>query len=119
LPQFKKIIDKKISQIEKSIVQKDDRKVGTEVVDLIYLLLAQLAQEKKAATEWNQMISKVPQNYRDKYELPLSEKFEYFQMVGFAPDEVKALAMAKVSMNDSFVELKKLTSQIIADLPKT
>lgn len=119
LPQFKKIVDHKLAQIEKSLAQNDDRKVGAEVVDLIYLLLAQLAQEKKAVTEWNQMIAKVPQNYRDQYEAQLSQKFEYFQMVGFAPDEVKALVIAQTPVKDSFSELKKLTSKIIADLPKT
>jgi hypothetical protein len=119
LPQFKKIVDHKLAQIEKSLSRNEDRKVGAEVVDLIYLLLAQLAQEKKAVTEWNQMIAKVPQNYRDQYEAQLSQNFEYFQMVGFAPDEVKALAIAKASVKDSVSELKKLTSKIIADLPKT
>ncbi len=119
MPQFRKIIDQKIRHIEKSLSQNNERKVGTEVVDLIYLLLAQLAQEKKAVTEWNQMISKVPQNYRDKYEGPLSEKFEYFQIVGFAPDEVKTLVTAKAPVKESFQHLKKLTSQIIGDLPKT
>ncbi len=117
-PQFKKVIDQKISLIQKSIDQKNDRKMGTESVNLIYMLLAQMAHEKKATSEWAQMISKVPQNYRNKYESALAEKFEYFQMIGFAPEEVKSQLIGQKPITEVFEQLKKLSFEIINDLPK-
>ena len=117
-PQFKKVIDQKISLIQKSIDQKNDRKMGTESVNLIYMLLAQMAHEKKATSEWAQMISKVPQNYRNKYESALAEKFEYFQMIGFAPEEVKSQLIGQKPITGVFEQLKKLSFEIINDLPK-
>lgn len=116
-PQLKKRIHQKLNQIQKSIDQKNDRAVGSESVNLIYMLLAQMAQEKTANTEWNQMISKVPQNYRDRFESGLSEKFEYFQMIGFAPDEVKSQLIAKQSINEAFLQLKKISTDIANELP--
>jgi hypothetical protein len=118
-PQFKKRIDQKINLIQKLIDQKNNRTVGTESVNLIYILLAQMAQEKTASTEWNQMISRVPQNYREKFETGLSESFEYFQMLGFAPDTVTSQLIAKKSINDAFTQLKKLSAEIISELPRT
>ncbi len=117
-PQFKKRVDQKISMIQKSVDSKNDRAVGSESVNLIYMLLAQMAQQNTATTEWSQMISQVPQNYRDQFEKSLAEQFEYFQMIGFAPDEVKSQAIAKKSISESFEELKKLSAKIISDLPQ-
>ncbi len=117
-PQFKKRVDQKIAMIQKSVNSKNDRAVGSESVNLIYMLLAQMAQQNTATTEWSQMISKVPQNYRDQFEKSLAEQFEYFQMIGFAPDEVKSQVIAKKSINESFEELKKLSAKIISDLPQ-
>ena len=117
-PQFKKIVEQKLNLIKKSIDHKNDRKVGTEAVNLIYLLLAQMAQQQNATSEWQQMILQVPQNYRDKFEAELSEKFEYFQMIGFAPEEVKLQLLSQKNILTTFDQLKKLSDKILAELPQ-
>lgn len=117
-PQFKKMIEQKVSKISKLVNTNEDRKVGSESVHLIYLLLAQMAQDKTAGNEWAQIISKVPQSYRDKYEAELSEMFEYFQMIGFAPEHVKSQLVAKKTISQAFNQLKKLSELIVSDLPK-
>jgi len=116
-PQLKKRVDVKIQQIKDSLKKQELRKVGAESVNLIYLILSEMSQNKSSAHEWSELIHHVSQNYRDKYEKDMHQLFDYFQTVGFAPNEFQQKLIQQKSLEQSVSELSELTAKIVAELP--
>ncbi len=117
-PQIRKIVDAKLAKIENSLKQEKHKDVGVESTNLIYLLLSQMSHQSIGQGDWSQMIQQVPQNYRDRFEEPLQKLFDYFQIVGFAPDEVKKQILSQRPLGDAIAELKKTSHSIADELSK-
>lgn len=117
-PQFKLRAEVKLKMIKGLIQNKNFRSVGIESVNLIYLILSELSHHKSSAQEWNELIQKVSQAYRSKYEKPLFDVFEYFQIVGFAPTEIQNQVLSEDSIAKNFDQLQKITNDVIKELPQ-
>jgi hypothetical protein len=108
-PEFQQLVDAKIKLIEN---QKDERKIGSESVNLIYLLGAYLAGQKKANQEWQHLIKEIPLKSQNLYLSRLSDLFEYFQLLGFSPDDVKNRLLAGNPIETRIQDLRKITQEI-------
>ena len=108
----------KLEKVEASLSQKDFRKVGSEATNLLYLLVANLAGKKKADQELHilvrDMTSKDQENYLDR----INSLFDYFQLLGFSPEEIMQNTLSRKPIDEQFKQLMSLTKEIVDNLKK-
>lgn len=117
-PTLKEQLKIRFALIDRASAAKDEKSTTTQSINLIYLLLASMAQEKSANQEWSALIEKVPLNLREKFERPLSDHFEYFQLVGFAPEGARLEALKTKPLASQVQDLKRVSTEIIDALPR-
>ncbi len=116
-PQLSFKVETKMKILEGAVKNKDYKLFGAEAINLLYLVTAHLAQEESATQDWAALFYKMPENYRQSYEKKLNELFDYFQMVGFAPETVREQALSRNSAEEMFKELKLTSNKIVSELP--
>lgn len=118
-PTLSNIINKKNKQIEVARIKKDFKSVGTESVHLIYILLDHLNSNQPQQQNISDKLSELPLKYKEKYEKRLTEIFQYFQTVGFAPEEVKVQLMNQKNIDQELTDLKNITTEISQDFERS
>lgn len=116
-PQLSFKVDAKMKVLEGAVKSKDYKLFGAEAINLLYLVTAHLAQEESATQDWGALFYKMPENYRKSYETKLNELFDYFQMIGFAPESVRDQALSRNSAEEMFMQLKATANKIVSELP--
>lgn len=115
-PPLKNLIEKKIKIIQSAIKKNDYKSFAAESINTVYILAAHLAHEKNASEDWAKLVSKMPENYRLKFETQLSQFLEEFQIIGFAPDQVREQVLLNRSLSQIFEQFKLVTDKIIIEL---
>lgn len=113
-PELKQIIDSKIKMIEAALKHSENRKIGSESINLIYILTASLAGYKKADQEWSTLIKEIPIKAQNKFLKRLTSLFDYFQLLGFSPDEVVQNLISSKPVASQFDDLKQLAGEVSA-----
>lgn len=108
----------KLDLVQTHFKNKDVRKVGSEATNLIYLIVAHLAGVKKADQEIHILIKDIPLKDQHLYLERINKLFDYFQLLGFSPDEIMQNTIAKNPVESQLQELKKLTHEIVDKLKK-
>ena len=116
-PLLRKRAEEKLKLIRTALNENKVRLVGSESVNLIYLLLSEMSQNKNSAQEWTALIQNVSQNYRERFESSLHQLFEYFQTVGFAPEEFQSQLLRQKPLEQSVNELNELVAKIVSEMP--
>ncbi len=116
-PQLSFKVETKLKVLEGAVKNKDYRLFGAESINLLYLVTAHLAQEQSATQDWAALFYKMPENYRQSYEKKLNELFDYFQMVGFAPESLREQALSRNTPEEMLKEIKATTLKIVSELP--
>lgn len=117
-PQIFIDVKNKISLIDKYQNLSDQRKVGAEATNLIYLLVANLAGQQKADQEIHLLINEITSKDQQLYLQRIMQLFDYFQLIGFSPDEIKAAALNKKPIKEQIEQLRILAEEIVAKLKK-
>lgn len=96
--------------------EKDPKRRGSEAVNLIYLLAAFLAGQKKANQEWTTLIKEIPLKAQGLYLDRLTQLFDYFQILGFSPEDVVNRLVNQHPVSKKVDDLKKITEEIVAQI---
>ena len=115
-PELSLITAKKLSLLQQNLLAANFRQVGVEGVNLIYLLAAYLSGQKAANQEWIAVTEKIPIQLKDKFLISLSASFEYFQILGFAPETIHQSLVASKGTEAEIEKLKKLSAAINSEL---
>ena len=115
-PDLKHKVSAKMKLVDVAVQAQDYKKIGSECVNLLYLLVSALAQEKTASEDWVALINKMPENHRQKYEKQLSELFDYFQTVGFAPDSLRQQMLDQKAIQEMVLNLRSAAGKITDEL---
>lgn len=113
-----RLIQAKQKSVERSAQAQDWRKVGSEAVNLIYLIVAQLAGQKKADQELHLLIKEIPAQDQQKYLDQINGLFDYFQLLGFSPDEIMKNVVKQNLMQQQIQNLKQLSKEIVDKIRK-
>lgn len=108
-PGLSHMIQTKMKLIEN---EKDPRRRGSEAVNLIYLLAAFLAGQKKANQEWDLLVKEIPLKAQSLYLERLTQLFDYFQILGFSPEDVMNTLVNQHPVAKKVDDLKKITDEI-------
>lgn len=115
-PQFESKVQARLVRIDSLLNQNDARKLGAEATNLIYLLAVGLAGERGASREWSEIIQQVPPQARSKYLDRMTKVFDYFQIVGFAPEKFMEQIKQENSLAQQVVELKKIAKEVVKEV---
>lgn len=118
-PQLNAILQKKMKQIHQLQEKQNFRLVGAESVNLIYILAAHLNGQKAVNTEWTQLIETMPSQYKELFLKKLTDSFEYFQLLGFAPDVVFKNIIESKTVQTELDKLIKMVQEIETVLSKS
>lgn len=113
-----RLIQLKQKSVERSAQAEEWRKVGSEATNLIYLVVAQLAGQKKADQELHLLIKEIPTQDQSKYLDQINSLFDYFQLLGFAPDEIMKNVVKQNLMQQQIQNLKQLSKEIVDKIRK-
>ena len=65
------------------------------------------------------IIENIPLNMKEKFLYDLTSSFEYFQLLGFAPDAVHNSVVSENKTSSEIAKLKKLAEEISSELKKS
>lgn len=116
VPDLSYRVQQRIGKIESLLKQEDDRKLGAEATNLIYILAVGLAGEKGANREWGELVQLIPTVAKEKFLERLTQLFDYFQMVGFAPESMVEQLKKNRDVKNEVQHLKQLSNEIIKDI---
>jgi hypothetical protein len=111
-------IGTKNQAVEKSFAANDLRKTGAEATNLIYLLVAGLAGQKKADQEIHLLIKEIPLADQQKFLDRINNLFDYFQLLGFSPDEVMRSTLNNKPAAAQVEQLRRLSKEVVDKLRK-
>lgn len=117
-PEFLTAVNEKIKRVETFTANSDYRKVGSEATNLIYLLTAYLAGHKKADQEMHLMVKEISASDQGLYLSRINQLFDYFQLLGFSPDEVMRSVLQQKPLQNQVTELKNVAKEIVAKSKK-
>ena len=117
-PEFLAEVKNKLNLIEKYSNENDFRKVGSEATNVIYVLVANLAGQKRADQEIHLLINEIPSKDQQLYLQRITQLFDYFQLLGFSPEEIMQTTLSKKPMKEQLELLKLLAKEIVAKLRK-
>ncbi len=113
-PEFQQMVDAKTKAIDHATAKNDHKKIGSEALNLIYLLAASLAGQRRADQEWSQLIKEIPIKTQTQFLGRLTNLFDYFQLLGFSPEDVVKQLLASKPTPEQIQELKQITKEISA-----
>lgn len=111
-------VKNKLNLVEKYYDANDHRKIGSEAMNLIYILVAHLAGQKRADQEIHILINEIPTKDQKQYVQLIMQLFDYFQLIGFSPEEIKNATLAKQPISEQIGKLKKLAEEIVDKIRK-
>ncbi len=117
-PEFLTEIKTKLALIEKYSSENEYRKIGSEATNVIYILVANLAGQKKADQEIHLLINEIPSKDQQLYLQRITQLFDYFQLLGFSPEEIMHSVLKKKPLQEQIEMLKILAKEIVAKLTK-
>ncbi len=113
-PALNIIINKKIKTLQENLATSNFRQVGIEGVNLTYTLAAYLSGQTAANQEWADLIDKMPTKMKENFLTSLSSIFEYFQLLGFAPEAIHQSLIQSKGVSAEIEKLKKMAGEIEA-----
>ena len=99
-----------------NLMTQNYRQVGVEGVNLVYSLAGYLSGQTSASQEWHTISEKIPIRLKDRFLPELSNSFEYFQLLGFAPEAIHQNIVASGKTQSEIEKLEKLAGQINFEL---
>ncbi|MBC7741598.1 MAG: protein BatD [Bdellovibrionaceae bacterium] len=111
-PEFQQMVETKLRLIDIAFQKNDNRKMGSESLNLIYLLGASLAGKRRADQEWSELIKEIPIKTQNQFLVRLNQLFDYFQLLGFSPDDVVQQLVRSKPLPDQIADLKQITQEV-------
>ena len=111
-------ITAKLQTVEKVFSANDLRKTGSEATNLIYLLVAGLAGQKKADQEIHLLIKEIPIKDQQKFLDRINSMFDYFQLLGFSPEEIMRSTLNSKPVAEQVALLRGLAKEVVDKLRK-
>jgi len=108
-----KLIDR-AKQISLLIDNNEWRRAGSEVSNLIYFVIGEIAGEKGGSQEFQRLLEQLPPSVRRAVGADLQRQCELFQVIGFAPEELVGKMKEPAQLKKEFSSVVKTLTQAIS-----
>lgn len=106
-------VQKRVKKSQNYLAKNDFRHVGTEMMNAYYLVLGRVTDEG-ASLSLEKLLDMTPPSLRREYGSRIQKSFEYFQTLGFAPEEL----LGSLKEKDEMQKQIKVASEILQELLK-
>lgn len=114
---LKDLIQKRYNVVNQALAQSDFRKVGLEMTHIFYIILGQLSGETTgeggASQKIENLLEMIPPSVRREHGTEISKKFEIFQTLSFAPEEMLGGLKEFSQMSAQVEQTKKLINDLV------
>lgn len=117
-PDLAEKVNQKLKLIDQYASTNDYRSLGSEAVNLIYMLVGFLTGQEKTDREFNLLIDDISVQDQKLYLGRVTQLFDYFQLVGFSPEEILKNTLNRTPVAEQVKELKILAKEIVAKSSK-
>ena len=105
---------KRLKTVESLISKNEYRQVGIEMTNVFYATVGEISGTGGAAIEIQKLVELIPPSLRRQYGDDMTKSFEYFQTLGFAPEEL----VKEMAENDTLKKKFKEAKVILEGLTK-
>lgn len=109
---LREMVQHKLKKAEQLAMKDQTQQLGIEVLNSYYLVLGDIAGDG-ASIQMSQLMEKIPPSLRRDYGQKISQNFEYFQTLAFAPMEVTQKLRAAEEVKKQVEEMKKYLNLLI------
>lgn len=110
---LKDIVEAKFNLINQAQKENNYRLIGTEFVNIFYLVLSHLSGQEGSNQEISKLIDQVPPSLRRDHGVALAKYFDIFQTLGFAPDEMLGPLKSQNQLIEHTQKAKELIRKVI------
>ncbi|MBO9667037.1 MAG: BatD family protein, partial [Bdellovibrio sp.] len=111
---LKEQVNKRYKTVDHALAREDFRTVGTEMTNIYYMVLGQVAGESGASQKIDDLMAQIPPSLRRDHGDEIAKTFEAFQTLSFAPEEMLGSLKSKDSMKINVERAKKVISELIS-----
>ncbi len=102
------MLKKKFKQLEAALKTNDHRKIGIGMTNIFYTTLGEISEQGGGSQEIEKLLEKCPPSLRNEHGSNLLKKFEFFQTLGFAPEEFLKNFINNQNIKDETLSTQKL-----------
>ncbi|AGH95105.1 BatD family protein [Pseudobdellovibrio exovorus] len=117
-PDWTEKVSQKLKLIDQYASTNDHRRLGSESVNLIYMLVGYLTGQEKTDREFHLLIDDISVQDQKLYLSRVTQLFDYFQLVGFSPEEILKDTLNRTPVAEQVKALKILAKEIVAKSSK-
>jgi hypothetical protein len=110
---LKEQLEPRFQKIDKALSKKLFREVGAETLNAYYFVLGSLAGEGGGSQEIQKLLNLIPSSLRRTYASQISESFEKFQTLTFAPEESLQNLKSPENLQKIVREAKSLIMKLV------
>ncbi len=116
---LQELVQKRYKKIDLAMAANDHRKVGAEMTNVFYVVLAEVAGASGAAEEIHILLNQIPPSLRRDHGDEIVKSFEVFQTLSFAPDEMLGSLKDPEALKTHLEKAKKVIGSVIAAVSTT
>ncbi|MFP5520609.1 MAG: BatD family protein, partial [Bdellovibrionia bacterium] len=102
---------KRLKSAQNAMNKNNYRQYSVDMMNAFYLVLGQVSEESSALS-LEKLLDMMPPTVRKEYGARIQKSFEYFQVLGFAPEASLEAQIKKSVMQEQFQEASKLLKEI-------
>ncbi len=111
---LKEQVNKRYKVVDQAVGKDDYRTVGTEMTNIFYMVMGQVAGESGAAQKIEDLMTQIPPSLRRDHGDEITKTFEIFQTLSFAPEEMLGGLKEKATVKQNIERAKKVISELIS-----
>lgn len=106
----------RLKKVDAAYKKSEHRKLGTEMTNAFYLVFGEVSGEAGAGEVLQLLLNKLSPSLRTKYGPLISQSFEYFQTLTFAPEEMIKPLVQKERLQTEVSKAKKLLNSVVSEI---
>ena len=111
---LKELVAKRFKTVDAAVGKSDFRLVGTEMTNIYYVVLGEIAGSGGASLEIDKLLEMAPPSIRRDHGADIKKSFETFQTLSFAPEEMLGSLKEKSSLKENTSSAEKLINNVIS-----
>ncbi|MNS67335.1 hypothetical protein D3C72_1005850 [compost metagenome] len=111
---LKELIQKRFKKVDAAAAKGDYRLVGTEMTNIFYVVLGEIAGSGGASMEIEKLLELAPPSLRRDHGADIKKSFEVFQTLSFAPEEMMGSLKSAESLKENTKSAEKLLFTVIS-----
>lgn len=112
------LVAKRYKKLDTLLKKNDYRGVGAEMMNIFNLVLGNISSQEAAGLDLENMLGRIPPSLRREYGEAITKKYEIFQVMSFAPENMLGTYKESSTVQKQVSEAKDLLQKLINSNPE-